>query len=58
MKKSLNEWCAHYFNKNLFDYCMDYAKDSPAPPLDFLHKMCDMLDGYSLYQRSTTDNED
>lgn len=57
MKKSLNEWCLEYFNNNLFDYCMEYAKDSPAPPVDFLFKMCEMLDGYSLYVRSKQDED-
>lgn len=58
MKKSLDEWCLHYYGRNLFDYCMEYAKDSDAPPLDFLHKMCQLLDGYTMYQTRSNYNND
>ena len=57
-KKSLNEWSLTYFNNNVFDTCMKFAEGSSAPPLDFLFKLTEMLDGYSLYLRGPEDKDE
>ncbi len=46
---SLDEYCLNLYNNRLFGVCMEFAKDSPAPPLDFLAKMTSIMDDYSRY---------
>ena len=49
MLKAFNEWCLGIYGKKPFEECMDFAKNSEAPPLDFVFHLTSLLDGYTTY---------
>lgn len=56
--KSFEEWSLTYFNGKPFDLGMKFAEGSEAPPLDFMYKLTELLEGYSMYLTSNINHKE
>ena len=45
-------WCIELYGKKPIEVALEYSKDSDAPVLDTIDKLCELIDGYSLYVRA------
>ena len=46
---SIDNWCLTLYNRGVFEECMTYAAGTDMPPLNFLERFTQLLDGYTMY---------